>query len=101
MQILKKVLAISNEANTSLGSSRKLMIRFAAGCCLVFNIFISFSLRENIATSAPDMVNVSKSKTASRITSKVMPCGSVARKIKESLLNNRLVIEWLSNGKVF
>ena|SRR5688500_7056694 len=101
MQILKKVLAISREANTSLGSSRKLIMRLAAGCCLVFKTFISFSLSENIATSAPEIVKVSNNNTASRTTNKVIPCGSAARKIKESLLNKKLVIEWLSNERCF
>ena len=75
MQILINVLAISNEAYTSLGSSRRLIMRLAAGCCFVFKHIHIFFIQRKQATSAPEIVKVSNNKTPSRITSKVVPCG--------------------------
>lgn len=77
-EILMNVLAISNEANTSFGSSKKLMIRFAAGCCFVLSILISLLLSEKMATSAPEMVKLSNSKASKRTTSNVVTCGLAA-----------------------
>ena len=92
-QIFRNVLAINKEANTSFGSSRKFMIRFAAECCFVLRTLISFSFSEKSATSAPDMVKTRNNNTARRIISIVIPCVSAARKIKDKLLNKRSLIE--------
>ena len=49
MQIFMNVPAISNEVYASFGSSRRSVIRFAAECCFVFNMFTSLLVRENKA----------------------------------------------------
>jgi hypothetical protein len=93
IQILKNVLAINRDAKTSFGSSRKLIMRRAAGCCLVLSTFMSFSLSEKMATSAPEIVKESINSAASNIISSVIPCGSADSKINSSLLNPKLIIE--------
>jgi hypothetical protein len=82
-QIFTSVPAINSEANTSLGSSSNFTIRFAETCCFVFSKFTSFLFRENKATSAPEMMNISSNKIISVIAKKVVPFGLTARKIPE------------------
>jgi hypothetical protein len=93
IQILRKMLAISNEANTSLGSSRKLMILLAAGCCFVFSTFTSLSFKEKIATSAPEIVKLSKRRSRRRITRKVVPCVLAASNICEKSILKKPITE--------
>jgi hypothetical protein len=61
--ILKKVLAIKSDVYTALRSSNKVTIRLAAGCCLVLSMFTSLLCKEKRATSAPDVIKLSNSKT--------------------------------------
>jgi hypothetical protein len=74
------VPAIIKEAYTSFDSSNKVTMRFADECCFVFSIFTSLLLRENNATSAPEIVNVSSNKTPNETAKKVVPCVLIARK---------------------
>jgi hypothetical protein len=75
------VPAISNEAYTSFGSSNKRTILLAESWSFVFSILISFLSREKRATSAPDIVKVSTSKTARVNAKKTVACGFTASKI--------------------
>ena len=81
MQIFMNVPAISNEVYTSFGSSRRSVIRFAAECCFVFNMFTSLLVKENKATSAPDTTKLNNSKASKTMIKNVVPCGVTASKI--------------------
>ena len=88
---------MSSDAKTSFGSSRKLIMRLAAGCCFVFSILISLLFKENMATSAPDMVNTNSNSTNNSKTNRVAPCGLVARRATEKLFckktNDRMTLQ--------
>ena len=99
--MFKTVPAINRDAYTSFGSSSKLIIRLAGTCCFVFSIFISFFFNENNATSAPEIVKASSSKTTSKIAKKVVPCRLIASKIAERLPLIEKNIEWASNALGF
>ena len=77
------VPAISRDAYTSFGSSSKLTMRLAEGCCLVFSIFTSLLFNENKATSAPEIVKVSNNRMIKIITRKVENWVLTASKTKE------------------
>ena len=81
MQIFMNVPAMSSDVYTSFGSSRRSVIRFAAACCLVFNMFTSLLVKENNATSAPDTTKLNNNKASKTITKKVVPCGVTASKV--------------------
>ena len=81
MQIFMNVPAISNEVYTSFGSSRRSVIRFAAACCFVFNMFTSLLVKENKATSAPDTTKLISSKASKTMIKNVVPCGVTASKV--------------------
>jgi hypothetical protein len=86
MQIEMNVPDNNSDAYTSLGSSRRSVIRRAAECCFVFNILISLLLKENKATSAPDIKKIRTSKSTRSTRRKVEPWRFVARKITKVLI---------------
>ena len=91
MQILINVPEIRSEAYTSFGSSRRVVIFFAAVCCFVFNTFTSLLFSENNATSAPDITKVRPSKIARVIPRTILPSVGIARSENEIFpLNKRL-----------
>jgi len=54
MEIFTKLFTMSKEASRILGSSSKLRILLAAGCCFVFSMLISLYDSEKNATSEPE-----------------------------------------------
>ena len=83
MQILMNVPAINNDAYTSLGSSSRLVILLAAECCFVFNTLISLLLRENKATSDPEIIKVRIRSIARAIPRMIFPWALAASRVKE------------------
>ena len=92
-----KVPAINKEVYTSFGSSSRSVMRLAAKCCFVFSIFTSLPVRENNATSAPEITKLSKRNPAKAAISTVVPC-SVANNVNEVVLKKSIMAAWLSNA---
>jgi hypothetical protein len=71
---LSKIFAISKEASSALGSSRRLTILLQELSCFVFRILISLSLKEKKAILDPETINDMTRKKRIRITRMVVAC---------------------------
>ena len=91
------VPAINKDVYTSLGSSSRSVMRRAAICRFVLSIFTSLLVKENKATSAPEIIKLSNKNPAKAAISRVVPC-NVANKVKELELKKSMMAEWLSNA---
>ena len=79
--IFTKLLVISIAASNVLGCSSKVTIRLKEGCCLVFNIFISFEVSEKKATSLPATRKEIIKRTNIMKISMVVAAGVICKKI--------------------
>ena len=81
MAMLMTVLAIMSEPSSTLGSSSRLTMRFQGLPCLVLSTLMSLKLRENSATSEPEMMNESMSRNNISTPKMVLLLRLAARKI--------------------
>jgi hypothetical protein len=78
--ILSRILAISREARSALGSSSRFTILLQELSCLVFRMLISLSLREKKAILDPETIKDITRKKRIRITRMVVACALINKK---------------------